>query len=105
MAGGFSDGFSFGFTIVDMGSGTFNAVGAISRALDVDKAVTLSLAGTWVATVVLERSIDEGENFNIVETFTENHEAHVNGVGEVFRLRVTAYTSGEIVYFLGKPEK
>ena len=88
-----------------MTSGRFTAVGETSGRVDVNKTVTLSLSGTWVATVVLERSVDEGESFSIVETFTEAHEALVHGVGEVFRLRVTDFTSGAIVYFLGAIEK
>ena len=88
-----------------MTSGVFTAVDETSKEIGVNKTITLSLSGTWVATVVLERSIDEGENFNLVETFTEVHEALVHGVGEVFRLRVTGFTSGEIVYFLEAPEK
>ena len=85
--------------------GRFTAVGQTSVSIDINKTVTLSLSGTWVATVVLERSVDGEKNFSVVETFTETHEANVRGVGEVFRLRVTDFTSGEIVYFLGKLEK
>ena len=88
-----------------MTSGRFTAGGETSGNVDINKTVTLSLSGTWVATVVLERSVDDGDSFSIVETFTEGHEASVRGVGEVFRFRVIDYTSGEVVYFLGKLEK
>lgn len=84
-------------------SNTFTAVDQVSRGITIGGLVTLSLSGTWVATVVLERSLDGGSNFNVVETFTKNHEAHVRGAGEVFRLRVTNFDSGTVAYFLGQP--
>lgn len=84
-------------------SNIFTAKDQISKGIVVGGRITLSLSGTWVATVVLERSVDKEANYAVVETFTENHEAHVRGVGEVFRLRVTNFISGTIVYFLGKP--
>jgi hypothetical protein len=86
-----------------MPGGVLSAAGAVSVQVNVSGLVTMSLSGTWVAMVVLERSVDDVVNFNIVETFTRNHEAHVRGTGEVFRLRVTNFDSGTIIYFLGKP--
>ena len=86
-------------------SNKFTAVDQVSKGINVGGTVALSLSGTWVATVVLERSMDKGGAFSLVETFTANHEARVSGLGEVFRLRVTKFTSGVIVYFLGQPER
>ncbi len=84
-------------------SDTFTGKGQKSKEINVGGIITLSLSGTWDATVVLERSMTRGGSFNVVETFTANHEAHVHGTGEIFRLRVTKFTSGSVVYFLGKP--
>ena len=84
-------------------SRTFTGKDQKSKEINVGGAVTLSLSGIWAATVVLERSVDGGNSFNVVETFTANHEAHVRGTGEIFRLRVTEFVSGAVVYFLGKP--
>ena len=84
-------------------SGAFTSKDQESKKINVDGVITLSLSGTWVATVVLERSMTRDGSFNVVETFTANHEAHVRGTGEIFRLRVTEFISGSVVYFLGKP--
>ena len=86
-------------------SSAFTGVDQISRGINVGGDIALSLSGTWVATVVLERAMDKGDTFSAVETFTENHEARVSGLGEVFRLRVSEFTSGIITYFLGQPEQ
>lgn len=83
-------------------SGNFTANAQISQGINVEGEVTLSLSGTWVATVVLERSVNRNNNFSVVETFTANHEAHVRGTGEIFRFRVTEFRSGVVDYFLGK---
>lgn len=88
-----------------MPGGVLLGVDQTSVQVNVSGLVTMSLSGTWVATVVLERSMDRGITFSPVETFAANHEAHVRGLGEVFRFRVTDFTSGIVSYFLGQPEK
>lgn len=88
-----------------MPRGVLSGVGQTSVQVNVSGLVTMSLSGTWVATVVLERSMDRGSTFSTVETFVANHEAHIRGLGEIFRFRVTEFTSGVVSYFLGQPEK
>ena len=86
-------------------SSAFTGVDQVSVQINVGGTIALSLSGTWVATVVLERSMDKGGTFATVETFTENHEARIHGLGEVFRLRTTEFTSGVVSYFLGQPPR
>ncbi len=88
-----------------MSSGIFTAKDQVSEGFVAGGKITLSLSGTWAATVVLERSMDKGASYVVVETFVGNHEAHVRGVGEVFRLRVTNFISGVVTYFFGKPKR
>ena len=60
---------------------------------------SLSIGGTFVGTVTVERSFDDGSTWNIIETFT----AVVEQVGleasfsVKYRFNCTAFTSGTIV--------
>jgi len=63
----------------------------------------LSIVGTsFVGTVVLERSIDGGTIYNIVESFLFDTETNVYDriEGVVYRLRCSAFTSGSAVVTL-----
>ena len=82
-------------------SGSFTANSQNSDGMKVNGLVTLSLSGTWVATVTLQQSLDKGTNWRTVESFIANIEVNVRGAGGLFRLATTAYTSGTVDYQLG----
>ncbi len=62
---------------------------------------SISLSGTWVGTVVVQRKISDV--WVDVATFTSNVERV--GIeprqGTLWRFNCTAYTSGTIVYYMG----
>ena len=82
--------------------GSFTANSQSSDAMQIRGKQTLSLSGTWVATVTLEHSPDEGANFFAVETFVANIQVNIEGAGGIFRLSTTAYTSGTVDYQIGE---
>lgn len=61
----------------------------------------LSLSGTWVATVYVQRSFDKGTTWMDVDSFTANaEEVGENPEGEVyyrFGVKTGGYTSGTVV--------
>jgi len=61
----------------------------------------LSLSGTWVATVYVQRSFDQGENWLDVDSFTANGEyVGIEPEGKVyyrFGVKTGGYTSGTVV--------
>lgn len=61
----------------------------------------ISLSGSWVATVTVQRSFDKGSTWHDVETFTENTEEYgfEPEYGTFYRLGVKTndYTNGTIV--------
>lgn len=65
---------------------------------------TLSLSGFGVGTVSLDRSFDAGVTWVVVESFTADAEKNIeNPSSDVeYRLNCSAYTSGTIVYKLGR---
>ena len=81
-------------------TGTFTGTTS-SEAVQINGRTPLSLSGTWVATVKLQRSFDEGANWLDVDQFASNIETYVNGGGELFRLTCSAFTSGTVAYRLG----
>lgn len=84
-------------------SGTFTGMGS-SSGLKIGGRCPLSLSGTWVATIKLQRSFDNGSNWLDVDTFSSNQECVINGTGELYRLTCSAFTSGTVAYRLGAPE-
>ena len=64
----------------------------------------VSLYGTWVATLILQRSFDGGANWLNVKTYNAN----IEDVGEEpednvqYRLNCTVYTSGTVTYIIGQ---
>jgi hypothetical protein len=60
----------------------------------------VSLSGTWVGTVLLQRSFDDGTTWVTVGSFTANTEfLHENNSSNIiYRFNCTAYTSGTIVF-------
>lgn len=82
--------------------GTFDAADEVSSTIQVSGSADISLSfGTASATVALERYIS-GE-WRQVEDWTADYENRLNGTAKPrpYRLKCTAYTSGEVKYFLG----
>ena len=61
---------------------------------------TLSISGTFVATIDFERSFDDGATWHIVESYTAPTESNIEarGHGIDYRLNCSAYTSGSALY-------
>ena len=59
-----------------------------------------SLAGTWVGTITLQRSFDEGNTWRDVDSHTENIETYGYEPGENvyyrFGFKTGEYTSGQV---------
>ena len=86
-------------------SGTFTATGQSTNFAVMGK-FNISLSGTWAGTVRLERSYDNGSTWVVVGSYTSNTET----IGEepetavLYRFNCTVYTSGTVVYRLGRPD-
>lgn len=83
--------------------GSFNGVGS-SNPVSLKDGFNLSLDGTFNATVVLQRSFDNGNTWHFVEQFAapvqltgHEPEAYVN-----YRLTCTGHTSGSVRYRLSQ---
>ncbi len=61
----------------------------------------LSLSGTWVATVTIQRSFDQGSTWYDVDTWTANTQEYglepENGVYYRFGVKTGEHTSGTVV--------
>lgn len=81
--------------------GTFGATGN-SNPFVTREGFNLSLSGFGTATVVLQRSFDQGSNWRDVESFDADAEKRVDDPesGVYYRLNCSAYTSGPIAYRL-----
>ncbi len=83
-------------------TGTGNSDGGIART----GLFNLSITGTFVATVQLQRSFDGGLTFPSVEEFTAPTEktgeaaAGIGDVSVIYRVSVTNFTSGTIGFRL-----
>ena len=87
-------------------SGTFTATGVSEQQNHSGGGyLALSISGTFAATIDLERSIDGGVTYTVVESYTAATEVNVHTVSQSiqYRLNCSAYTSGSAVYFLGYP--
>ena len=64
---------------------------------------SVSLSGTFTATVALQRSFNDGDTWVTVESYTGATEKNME-IGEpmFIRFNVTAFTSGTIVAHLGQ---
>lgn len=89
------------FTVVDTSSATLSS--PVNRAGSA-KMFTISISGTFDATIALQRSLDNGANWNTVESYTEATEKNVEVVSDfwVYRLRCTAFASGTAVTAFAK---
>lgn len=85
-------------------SGSFSGTGAGSSVATVgSELLTLSIRGTFTATIDLERSYDDGGNWSVVESYTAATEKNIESASRdfVYRLNCSAYTSGTANYYLG----
>lgn len=68
--------------------------------------LNVSISGTWVGTVTLQRAFDSGSSWLDVETFTSNDEGYLVDVehGNSYRIGIKTgnYTSGTAVLRLSK---
>lgn len=63
---------------------------------------TVSILGTWVGTITLERALEEGR-WGAVDTYTANEEAYEYEPEPCeYRLRMSAYTSGTASVILSR---
>ena len=84
-------------------SGTFTAVGNSSNLfVTEDKDVTYQLTGGATATVVLERSYNNGTTWSTIDSFTGNTLNTITNISKkaIYRFRCSAYTSGTVTYLL-----
>lgn len=90
-------------------TGTFTGTGA-SSSIRVGQRTgngefNIHLSGTWVGTVDLQRSFDNGTTW--VDVADESYTANTDRVGDepengvLYRLNCSAYTSGTVTYRLG----
>ena len=83
---------------------TFTGTGQSSTVV-LAKDFNLSLSGTFVATVAIQRSFDDGATWKTVESYTAEIEStgfEPEGGGALYRLNCTAYTSGTVTYRLSR---
>jgi hypothetical protein len=89
-----------------LSSGSFVATGTSSTFPD-GYPFGVQISGTFVGTVVLERSLDDGTTWiqptlanGLVSSWTApaSQDFEVGEFGNVYRFRCTAYTSGTINY-------
>lgn len=90
-------------------SGAFGATGESEENYAQDGEFNLSLSGTFVATVALQRSFDQKATWVDVEEFTAVTEKtgtcsvkNPQGVPVAYRLNCSAYTSGSVVFVLNQ---
>lgn len=84
-------------------SGTFTATGS-SAECHILRYFNVSLNyGGGAATIDLERSFDDGDTWEVRQTFTENASTAIlePEKGVKYRLTCSAYTSGTIAYRIG----
>lgn len=83
--------------------GTLSSTG-VSSSVPISLKGSLSLIGTFDATVLLERSADGGTTWGVVDTYTAAVEATIDGskIEYLYRVRCSVYNSGNINYVLGQ---
>lgn len=83
--------------------GAFTASAQASPSFKRASGFNISLSGTWVATVNLERSFDQGATWVIVKSYTANAQEVVDDPSpdNFYRFNCTAFTSGPVVFRIG----
>lgn len=80
-----------------------NKANETSDTIDLAGYFNFSLSGSWVGTVKIERSFDNGSSWLAVDSFTANTESVGHEPeGARYRIRCSAYTSGLIIGRLGQ---
>ena len=82
------------------GSFTANTQSSTPVLATARRMLTISLSGTWAATVALQRSFDSGSTWITVSSWTANTEVNVETHSDStvqWKLATTAYTSGTVV--------
>jgi len=69
-----------------------------------EKLMTLSISGTFDATVTLDRSFDGGDTWHIVESYTIPVEKNISTPSDyfIYSLNCPTYVSGTVTYFMSK---
>ena len=89
-------------------SGSFSALGTSAQFAD-GYPFGVQITGTFVGTVVIERSLDDGQNWvqpSVLQGLATSWTAPVSAdfpvseFGNLYRLRCTSYTSGTINYLV-----
>lgn len=82
------------------GTGSSDSVTPIVGGNERSRIVNVSLSGTWTATVLVERSFNNGTTWHTVATHTANvEEQHTEQEpGVKYRLRASAYSADTVVY-------
>ena len=90
-------------------SGTFTAPGTSAENFAQDGDFNVSLSGTFVATIEVQRSFDEKSTWVTVDTFTEKTEKTGSSsvknqfnVPVAYRLECTDFTSGTVTFVLNQ---
>ena len=83
-------------------SGSFTTTG-VSNSSMIYRNFNVSVQGTFVATVDLERSFDNGTTWEVVESYTAPVSKSLNEVEALvsYRLNCSAFTSGQVNYRIG----
>jgi len=87
---------------------TVSVTGAneFSDAIELTGYFNLSISGTWVGTVTIQRSYDSGSTWHDVDTWTANTEEYglepEKGIQYKVGIKTGAYTSGTCVLRLGQ---
>ncbi len=80
---------------------SIDAENTYSNSISLTGYFNLSLAGTWVATVTVQRSFDQGSTWYDVDTWTANTQEYglepEDGVYYRFGIKLGAWTSGTVV--------
>ena len=85
-------------------SGSFTATGTSTPVGPRGDSMDLSISGTFVGTIVLQRSHDDGATWNDVTdgSFTAAVEKPILTASPAFDYRLSyTHTSGTVVYYLG----
>jgi hypothetical protein len=82
--------------------GTFSGTGQ-STEIPIQGLATLSISGTFTATIDLERKAPESSTWTVVESYTSAAEKNIEAVGRkwLYRLNCSSHSSGDADYAIG----
>jgi hypothetical protein len=84
-------------------TGTFTGI-ATSETSNMYKSFNISLSGTFVADIILERSFDQGVTWLQIIGYTNGIETQHNEPESnvLYRFNCTGYTSGSVIYRISR---